>query len=42
MSLIALMDLIALIGPSGTAGLPLNIKVAMIRSPDFKKEINEW
>lgn len=30
------MDLIALIGPSGTAGLPLNNEVAMMERLDKK------
>lgn len=36
MCLITLMDLIALIGPSGTAGLPLNNEVAMMERIDKK------
>lgn len=36
MCLITLMDLIALIGPSGTAGLALNNEVGMKQSQDKK------
>lgn len=41
MCLITLMDLIALIGPSGTAGFPLNNEVAMMERIDKKLMIGK-